>query len=95
MRLVFSPRAQVDLDEIWTYTAERWDAEQAERYLRQVQQAAAAITQAPESGRRCDDIRPGYLKRPVGSHVIFYRVGADVVDIVRILHQRMDFNRHL
>jgi toxin ParE1/3/4 len=95
MRLLFSPRAQIDLDEIWTYTAARWDAEQAEGYLRQIQQVAIAITQSPEIGRRCDDIRPGYLKRPVGSHVIFYRVGAGVVDVVRILHQRMDFNRHL
>jgi toxin ParE1/3/4 len=95
MRLVFSPRAQIDLDEIWTYTAARWDAEQAERYLRQIQQAAVAITQAPDSGQPCEDIRPGYRKRHVSSHVIFYRTRPEAVDVVRILHQRMDFNRHL
>jgi len=35
------------------------------------------------------------FKYPAGSHVIFYRkVHADI-DIVRILHGRMDFERHL
>jgi len=31
----------------------------------------------------------------VGSHVVFYRLIDKHIDIVRILHQRMDFERHL
>ena len=46
--------------------------------------------------RSADDIRRGYFKLVVGSHVIFYRKGAsDVIEVVRILHQQMDFDRHL
>ena len=95
MRLIFSPRAKADLEEIWTYTAERWGIDQAETYLRQLQAAADAAAEAPQSGRGCDDVRPGYFKRQAGAHVLFYRPEGQTVDIVRILHQRMDFDRHL
>ena len=47
------------------------------------------------SGRSAEDIRAGYRKAAVGSHVMFYRVRADVVEIVRILHRNMDVGRHI
>jgi toxin ParE1/3/4 len=30
-----------------------------------------------------------------GAHVLFYRLIADGIDIVRILHERMDYHRHI
>jgi toxin ParE1/3/4 len=56
---------------------------------------ASAVAEAPHSGQHCDEVRPGYLKRQAGSHVLFYRLDGQTVDVVRILHQRMDFGRHL
>jgi toxin ParE1/3/4 len=92
---VLTPRAQADLDEIWDYTAEHWGDDQAAAYARQIQAAIEAVAADPSRGGPCDDIRPGYRKLSVGSHVLFYRCIENGVDIVRILHQRMDFNRHL
>ena len=94
-RATLSPRAQADLDEIWDFTAERWGLDQAESYLRLLQGAIEAIAAEPQRGRACDDIRTGYRKYPVGSHVLFYRPTATDIDVVRILHQRMDVTRHL
>jgi plasmid stabilization system protein ParE len=34
-------------------------------------------------------------KLSVGSHVLFFHVTEERVIVVRILHQRMDFERHL
>jgi toxin ParE1/3/4 len=48
----------------------------------------------PRLGRTCDEVRPGYRKYPVGSHVVFYRIARGGIDVARILHQRMDFERH-
>jgi plasmid stabilization system protein ParE len=32
----------------------------------------------------------------VGSHTLYYRIAsADLIDVVRILHQRMDVDQHL
>jgi toxin ParE1/3/4 len=53
------------------------------------------VAKDPEVGRACDDVRPGYRRYSVGSHVLFYRVSAAATVVVRILHQRMDVERHL
>ena len=43
-----------------------------------------------ESPRQCEKRRYG-----IGSHVLFYVESAEGVDVIRILHQRMDPTRHL
>jgi len=53
------------------------------------------LAQEPHRGRACDDIRPGYYKYHVGRHLIFYRASPDGVEIIRILHDRMDIEAHL
>lgn len=95
MRFIVSPRARADIDDIWDYTARQWGTRQAEIYLRLLQAAVDAVASDPEVGPTCDDVRPGYRKYRVGSHVLFYRVTASSVVVVRILHQRMDVDRHL
>lgn len=47
-------------------------------------------------GRACDEVRTGYRRHAVGSHTLYYRLaGADGIDVVRILHERMDVDRQL
>ena len=95
-RYLLSPAAQADLEQIWDYTRDRWGADPAEQYLRELQRAVERIAANPQIGRQCDEIRPGYRKLAAGSHTLFYRVNAeDVVDVIRVLHQRMDVDRHL
>ncbi|WP_328412452.1 type II toxin-antitoxin system RelE/ParE family toxin [Nocardia sp. NBC_00403] len=89
------PAAQADLEHIWDYTADRWDADQAEGYLRELQHTIKRIAVNPCIGRACDEIRPGYLELVAGSHTLFHRVTDGVVDVVRVLHQRMDVDLHL
>ena len=90
MGFVLSPLAQADLDDIWDYTAARWDIAQAERYLRLIGDAVSAAAERPNAGRACDDVRPGYFKVRAQSHVVFYRLSGADIDVVRILHGRMD-----
>jgi len=93
--LVFSPGAAEDIDLIWDYTADRWGIGQAERYVLDLRDTCNALSRGDLSGRDGSAIRPGYRKQNCGSHVIFYRESAIEIVIVRILHQRMDFDRHL
>jgi toxin ParE1/3/4 len=92
LRYSLSPRAQADLNEIWKYTETHWSAAQAERYIRGIQTAIEAVAANPRRGRACDDIRPGYMKVVTGSHVVFYRLVDGGIDVVRVLHQRMDID---
>lgn len=89
------PEAHSDLEEIWDYTVEKWDEEQAERYLRLINRSFDELSKKPTLGRACDFIRAGYRKHLVGRHVVFYRTMGEGIDVVRILHQAMDFDRHL
>ena len=94
-RYVLSPAAQADLDDIWDYGEANWGAARAEAYLRGIQQAVETVAADPRRGRDCSHVRAGYFKFAVGSHMLFYRCTDEAVDIVRVLHQRMDFDRHL
>lgn len=91
-----TPAAQRDLASIWDYTAERWDLGQAEAYVNEIRGAVERIADDPRRGRPCDEIREGYLRYTVGSHLLFYRENSyGGVDVIRILHQRMDPTLHL
>ena len=95
-RYVLSPAARADLEQIWEYTCERWDDDQAEEYVREIQRAIQRLVDNPLIGRACDEVRPGYRKQAAGSHTLYYRIAhGNVIDVTRILHQRMDADRHL
>jgi toxin ParE1/3/4 len=94
-KYVLLPRAQADLDEIWDYTADRWNEDQADRYLTDIRRAIEAVAREPHRSRPCDNVRRGYRKYPTGSHVLFIRIVSGGIEVVRILHQNMDFERHL
>lgn len=95
MAYKLSPAAQSDVAGIWDYTAEKWGIDQAEAYVRRIKRAVQAVAADHWLGRACDEIRPGYWKFMVGSHVLFYRIDQDGIDIIRILHSHMDFECHL
>lgn len=95
-RYLLSPAARADLEQIWDYTHDRWGVDQAEQYLRELQGAIERVAANPLIGRACEEIRPGYRKLAAGSHTLYYRATVEgVIDLVRILHQRMDVDRHL
>jgi toxin ParE1/3/4 len=94
-RYRLSPAAQSDLDEIWTYSADRWGADRADRYIRDLIGAIEKIASGKRRGRACDDIQLGYFRCTCQLHVIFYKLTAETADVIRILHQRMDFTRRL
>jgi len=71
-RTRFSPAAQGDLSAIWDYTVHNWGVAQAERYILGIREACEALADGRRKGRLADDIRPGYRKLPVGSHVLFF-----------------------
>ena len=94
---ILSKKALADLRSIWNYTVETWSEEQADIYYRNLIQAFETIADRPDSaGHSYEDVRSGYRGCHSGKHIIFYRVLKNgKVRIVRILHERMDFVRHL
>lgn len=93
--VILSPRAKLDLSEIWDYTLSQWGVDQAEKYVRDLWTMMEMQASDPTKSVDIGDVRKGYRKSRSGSHVIFFKVTGDGIDVVRILHQRMDFERHL
>jgi toxin ParE1/3/4 len=95
-KVVLTPRARADLKSIARFTWSRWGREQGLRYLALLDDCFRRLGETPDLGRECSEIRQGYRKLLLGGHVIFYRKIADNrVEIVRILHGRMDVEEHL
>ncbi len=89
------PIARQDLGAIWRYTRDRWGEPQADLYLRQLDAGIQSLIEYPDIGESCDHIRAGYRKLHVNRHLIFYRRSDVEIEVVRVLHQAMDVDRHL
>ena|ERR1700681_3550578 len=92
---VISKKAILDLEEIWLHTADKWSIEQADRYYNLIFDEIAFICKSPRTGKPMDDIRKNYRAAKVKSHLIFFKVENDIVQVVRILHERMDIKSRL
>jgi len=91
-----SSKAIEDIDKIWIYTQENWSLVQANHYYRLIYNEIEFISQNFDCGKDISEIRKGYRKYNVKSHMIIYRKGDDdIVEIIRILHQMMDIPNQL
>ena len=91
-----SEKAVEDLENIWTYTLQKWSIEQADRYYNLIINEIEFITENFMSGKSMDHIKSGYRASIVKSHLIFYRKSQNnQVEIIRILHQRMDIESRI
>ncbi len=92
----YSPAARSDLRSIWRYTARNWSISQANEYLAAVGIACEKLGAGDIKGRSAEHYRAGYMKITVGSHFVFYKQAPDGgIDVIRVLHQRMDLSSRL
>ena len=87
---IWSPEARADLAEIWTYYAQVAGRQTAENIVRKIAGTCEVISDHPFAGRTRDELRLGIRSLAVRPHVVFYRVVADVPEIVRVLDGRRD-----
>ena len=92
---VISKKAVSDLEEIWLYTVEKWSIEQADRYYNLMFDEINYICKNINAGKSMEHVRKGYRASKVKSLFIFYRVLNDTIELIRILHERMDIENRL
>lgn len=90
-----TPAAVRDLEGIWVYSRAQWGTAQADRYIDLVTDNFKTLATSASPGRQCEDIRPGYRRQNVAQHVIYLRCTDYGVEVIRVLHGRMDMMRHL
>jgi len=91
-----SNQAIDDLNDIWLYTYQKWSKEQADRYYELLIGEIEFIVDHFMTGKSAELTRKNYRVTAIKSHLIFYRKAEnEVVEIVRVLHQRMDTKKRL
>ena len=96
VKYFLSNKATEDLSKIWSYTFEVWSEKQADKYFEQVIDAGQFIAENPHSGKKYSDVSNEILGYKTYKHIIFYRVNRDTsIEVVRILHQRMDLKNKM
>jgi len=84
-RLVFSPRASEDLEEIGDYIA-RDNPARATSFVDELREHCAAILAAPTSYAPREEFGVGVRMAVHGRYLILFRANAEFVRIERILH---------
>lgn len=87
--------AESDLIGIWQFTFERLGEAQADKYLDELDRGIRRLEAHADIGPKRDDVREGYRVLFVNSHAIYYTVTPSMIHIVRVLHDRMDPDKHL
>jgi toxin ParE1/3/4 len=78
------------------YTFKKWSKAQADRYFDLLVNEIKYLAANQNAGRSAGIASRDYRVSAVKSHLIFYKVKSDnMVEIVRILHQRMDTKKRL
>jgi toxin ParE1/3/4 len=86
-RLLLSPRAAADLEEIADYIA-RDDPARAGTFVAELEAKCRAVATSPALYPECQDLAPGLRMAVHGRYLVFYRdlPGDDAVRVERVLH---------
>ena len=85
-----------DLNYIWNYTLNEWSEKQADVYYERLVSAMELIAANPAIGKGYEEIHHRLRGMKMEKHIIFYRMeGEDCLEIIRVLHERMDLKARL
>jgi toxin ParE1/3/4 len=87
LKIERTDRADEDLIDIWIAIA-RHNASAANEILDSIENRWQQLSRYPYSGVTRDDIAPGIRHLVAGVYLTLYRVKADSIEIVRVLHGR-------
>ena len=94
-RLVLTEIARADLASIRRFSTRSWGRDQTSRYIDALRDTMKGFVRGTVVTRARDDLRPGILMATSGRHSIFFEADDVRVLVVRVLHDRMDYRRHL
>ena len=89
------PLAEVDIEAIADNAAANWGQTQALRYLNELRAGFDKLCVDNWRGSPVFDRHDRMLRYRVGSHIVVFGREGSAVDIVRVLHERMDIDSQL
>ncbi len=84
-----SPRARLDLIDIWTYIAQD-NPDAADGLLDRLEEVMGRLSERPIMRRKRPELGEALRSFPVGNYVIFYLPNDEGVEIIRVLSRYRD-----
>lgn len=94
-KLVIAPAAKNDLKDIYLNGLRQWGQAQSDSYLLAIKNQIWLLTEQPLIGIERSELLPQIRSLPIQSHILFYRVTTNNIEIIRVLHGRQDPLRHM
>jgi len=96
VKISFRQKAIEDLNNIWNYTYENWSENRADKYYATIKFDCLEIGKNPKLGKNYSRINRSLLGFKSGKHIVFYHsISEKEIEIIRILHERMDLKNRL
>ena len=89
------PGARTDLIEIYDFTEGKFGTYQADAYYAGLIRSLGLLADFPLIGQTVDDLAAGYRRFRFQSHLIFYTVRPDHVEIRAVVHGSQDIRPQL
>jgi toxin ParE1/3/4 len=90
LKISWSPAAEEDLVSIWRYTADEWSPTAADQAIQDIWTTCEMLLGYPKLGRARDELLIGARSIVTDPLVVFYRISANGVEVLRVLHERED-----
>ncbi len=94
MKVIVSARAKQDLLRIYLFIAQH-SPNAATAAIQRIDARLEQVSRFPFIGRKRPSLGPEIRSLVAGHHLIFYVVGNDQIDVVRVLDGRMDIDEEL
>lgn len=94
-RLVLTEIARADLASIRRYSTRTWGRDQTTKYTDALRDTVKGLVRGTVIARPREDLRPTILMATSGRRSIFFEADESRVLVVRVLHDSMDYRRHL
>ena len=95
-RYFFTRKALEYLTGIWNYTFNHWSENQADTYYSNFSEICHELAEKQHLDKNYKLVRNDLFGFKAGRHIIFYRtISENEIEIVRILHEKMDLKRYI
>lgn len=95
-KYVLTNKAVRDLAQIWNYTFDTWSEKQADKYYNEILKFCADLAKNPSKGKDYSALLQGLRGEKIHKHIVFFRsLEPNIIEIERVLHERMDLKSRL
>lgn len=93
--VILRPEVDTDMEDVVDYTIGQWGHEQALFYIGELRAGIERLAQTAMRHPLDSELHPGLRRMKINHHFVYYLVDGEVVEVVRVLHEKRDSRRQL